>query len=320
MKPFKTLIASSLAGTIALVGGGLASVSAQQSTPAPQVISPVIAVHSGTCMNYTPDAAYDIGAMFEIPVQGIFEEGETIGETVDGFDPLVAYEDGVYDDADAGYLYDDVDDDGIFEVGFDDNDDGVLDEDEMLGEDLDGDAVLTAQELWGSLPVQSVWKADATDLGFDGTELVTEGQHAMVVHASEANYDQVLACGPILDLVEEDFVIVPLQPYSDSGYFGTAMIQKDEGELAAYLFSDLSARDQSGSTGAGTANMDIVAIMGDDDVFTEADEGYLYDDVDDDGIFEIGFDDNDDGILDDTEILGEDDDDNGELTEDELDD
>lgn len=320
MKPLKTLLASSLAGTIALVGGGLASVSAQQSTPAPSSISPVVSVHDGTCSNFTTEATYPIGFMEQIQVQSVIEEGGGAAETVEEFDAFTAYDDGLYSEDDEGYLSEDVDGDGIFEIGFDENDDGALDDNEILGEDADGDAVLTAQELWGPMPVQTVWKADVSDLGFDGAELVTEGQFVMVVRASDESNAQVLACGPVMDLVEEDFVIVPLQPYSNSGYYGTAMIQKEEGELAAYLFADLSVKTQGGTAAAATpATMDVVAIMGDDNVFTEEDEGYLYDNVDDDDLFEIGFDEDDDGALDDNEVLGEDDNEDSELSEDELD-
>lgn len=319
MKSMKTFFASTLAGSIALVGGGLAAVSAQESTPAPSDVSPVVGIHSGSCTDFTTEPAYDLGEMERITVQGIFESEDGIAETVVDFDPYLAYDDGWFDDEDDGYLYDDVDDDGIFDIGFDDNDDGILDDEEVLGEDLDGDTVLAAHELWSPLPVQTVWKADTDDLGFDGTELIVEGPYAMVVHASPGNYDQILACGPVLDLVEEDFVIVPLQSYSNSGYFGTGMIQGDEGEAAVYLFSDISSQGQSGANSTAAGAMDVTAIVGDDNIFTDADDGYLSDDLDDDGIFEIGFDENGDGVLDDNEVLGEDDNDDGELAEDEMD-
>lgn len=320
MRSLKTFFASSLAGSIALVGGGLAAVSAQEATPPPSEITPVVGIHSGTCANFLTEPAYDFGIMVEIPVQGLFQQGDERAETVESFDPYYLYDDGLFDDglfddADEGYLSDDLDDDGLFEIGFDEDADGVLAEDEVLGEDLDDDAALVTNELWSPFPVQTVWKSDAEDLNADGTELVNEGPYVVAVHASADNYTQVLACGPVLDLVEEDFVIVPLQPYADSGYFGTAMIQEDEGESAAYLFSDIAA---DGQVGEGMGGVDPNTVLGDDGVFTEDEAGYLSDDIDDDGIMEIGFDEDEDGMLTDDEVLGDDANEDGELTEDEL--
>ncbi len=52
--------------------------------------------------------------------------------------------------------------------------------------------------------------------------------------------------------------------------------------------------------------------------FNQKDEGCLSEDLDGDGIVEIGMDENGDGVLDENEVLGEDANNDGELTEDEL--
>jgi hypothetical protein len=320
VRPLRSLCALSLAGvmaTMATQGAGA------QSTD----IQPVVGVHSGTCADYVPEPAYDFGVMTSIPVQGVAEESEGRAEGVDegegdlfGDDQLVGAfgDDQEFAEDDEGYLSDDLDGDGIFEIGFDQNADGTLTDDEVLGEDDNGDGVLGFNELWSPFPIQTVWKADAADLEVDGAELVTECPHVMLVHANAEDYDRILACGPILDLVEEDFVVVPLQPYSNSGYFGNALIQKDSGEYAAYLFSGISAGGQSGEDNPGAGGVTTSAVLGEDGVFNQEDEGYLSEDLDGDGIFEIGMDENGDGILDENEVLGEDVNDDGELTEDEL--
>lgn len=321
-RPFQTLCALGIAGV-------MATASMQGAGAQATEVLPVVGIHAGTCADYVPEPAYDFGVMTAIPVEGIAEEGEGRAETVAEDDFLdddeflgLFGDDDVFDEADEGYLADDLDDDGIFEIGFDEDADGVLTDVEVLGEDLDGDAVLIFDELWSPYPIQTVWKADVTDLEADGTELVVEGPYVMMVHASAEDYDRILACGPIRDLVEEDFVVVPLQPYANSGYFGTAMMQEDEGEYAAYLFSGpgagVSAAPAAGEDNPGAGGVDTAAILGEDGVFTEADEGYLYDDIDDDGVFEIGFDENGDGVLDEAEVLGDDLNDDQELTEDEL--
>jgi len=319
-RPFQTLCGLGIAAV-------MATMSMQGAGAQATEVLPVVGVHSGTCADYVPDPAYDFGVMTAIPVEGVAEEGEGRAESVNeeqdelfGDDQVAGAfgDDEFFGEDDAGYLTDDLDGDGISEIGFDENGDGVLDEAEVFGEDLNDDAQLGYNELWSPFPIQTVWKADAADLGVDGAELVTEGPHVMLVHASAEDYDRILACGPILDLVEEDFVVVPLQPYAGSGYFGTALIQAENGEYAAYLFSGISAGGQAGEDNPGAGGVDPAAILGEDGVFTEADDGYLYDDIDGDGVFEIGFDENGDGVLDEAEVLGDDINDDRELTEDEL--
>ncbi len=268
--------------------------------------------------------------MRAIPVQGIAEEGEGRAETVEdeaaleedddeAFDLFGAFgDDEVFDETDEGYLYNDLDGDGVFEFGFDENGDGAFTEAESLGEDLDGDAVLTFDELWSPFPINTVWKADAEEVEADGAELVQEGPYVMLIHASAEDYDRILACGPILDLVEEDFVVVPLQPYANSGYFGTALIQKAEGEYAAYLFRGISAGGQPGEDNPGAGGVDVNAVLGKDGVFNAEDEGFLREDLNGDGVFEIGTDVDGDGVLTEDEVLGEDRNEDEALTEDEL--
>lgn len=149
VRPLRSLCALSLAGV-------MATTAAQGAGAQASDIQPVVGVHSGTCADYVPESAYDFGVMTSIPVQGVAEEGEGRAEGVDegegdlfGDDELVGAfgEDQEFAEDDEGYLSDDLDGDGIFEIGMDEDGDGVLDENEVLGEDVNDDGELTEDEL-----------------------------------------------------------------------------------------------------------------------------------------------------------------------------
>ncbi len=234
------------------------ALSGARPTLAQGQIAPVIGVHSGTCSGFTPEPAFDAGEMQLVPIRGFAEEGEGPAETVDedeAVEPVapvapvdqadddflgIAGDDRVFNEQDEGFLANDIDNDGVFEVGQDRNADGILDENEVLGDDVNNDRFLTEDEfIVVAVPVEQtsgvVWKADE-DVDFTGQELVTQGPYVMVVHESAEAYGNYLACGDVLDLVEEDNVVVPLRPLGDGNYTGVALIEANDGEYAAYLF------------------------------------------------------------------------------------
>ncbi|HEV2128048.1 MAG TPA: hypothetical protein VGR22_05445, partial [Thermomicrobiales bacterium] len=69
----------------------------------------------------------------------------------------------------------------------------------------------------------------------------------------------------------------------------------------------------------GTPIPDITDILGDDNALGSDDEGFLCQDINDDGTYEIGIDEDGDGVLDEDEVLGEDLNEDQTLTQDELD-
>ena len=346
-----------VAGALALTVGSATSSLAQDPG-----LAPVVDVHTGTCEQFEPDPTFQLGNLQLIPIEGIAEEGEGVAETVDEDDPRAAIievdiigGDGVFDEEDEGFLADDLDDDGLGDVGVDLNDDGILDENEVLGEDVDGDAALGEGELTIIVPLEPasgmVWKGEENNDEVDGEELVQGGNLVMVIHHSADQYGTYLACGSILDLVEEDMVVIPLREFNNSGYFGLTLFQEDSGEFATYLFQGTSTGPQVGgqtptpvptNTPAPTPTPEptkvvtavveadatvtvavanpneAAAILGDDGVFDENDEGYLAENIDDDAVWEIGQDRNGDGVLTEDEVLGEDANEDSGLTEDEL--
>ncbi len=241
------------------------ALSGARPTLAQGQIAPVIAVHRGTCEQFMPEPVYDAGPMQLVPIRGFAEEGGGPAETVDepdvpAVDPIadddpfigIAGEDRVFNEEDEGFLADDFDNDGVVEIGQDRNADGVLDQDEVLGDDANNDRILNEDEfIVVVVPVEQnsgvVWKADE-EVNFDGQELVTQGPYVMVVHQSAQAYDTYLACGEVLDLVEEDNVVVPLRPIGDSNYTGVALIEANDEEYAAYLFRGIKAPGQGART------------------------------------------------------------------------
>ena len=228
------------------------ALSGARPTLAQGQIAPVIAVHRGTCVQFMPEPVFDAGPMQLIPIRGGVE-GQAAESVVDEVDPIadddpfggIAGDDRVFDERDEGFLADDIDGDGVLEIGQDRNADGIFDQDEVLGDDVNDDRFLNEDEfIVVVVPVQQsagvVWKADE-EVNFDGEELVTQGPYVMVVHQSAQAYDTYLACGEVLDLVEEDNVVVPLRPIGNSNYTGVALIEENDGEYAAFLFRGIQA-------------------------------------------------------------------------------
>ena len=254
-------LAISLAPALTLV----LALSGAQPTLAQGQIAPVIAVHRGTCAQFMPEPVYDAGPMQLIPIRTAASEEPGVAETVDepdvpAVDPIanddpfggIAGDDRVFNEGDEGFLANDIDNDGVFEIGQDRNADGILDQDEILGDDVNNDRFLNEEEfIVVVVPVEQsagvVWKADE-EVNFDGQELVTQGPYVMVVHQSAQAYDNYLACGEVLDLVEEDSVVVPLRPIGNSNYTGVALIEANDGEYAAFLFRGLKAPGEGART------------------------------------------------------------------------
>ena len=217
-------------GACALTAGaGLAAPGAALAQDG--AVAPVMGVHQGTCADFTPEPTFDFGEFALVPIAGA-DDDTAAGTVNEEFG-----DDGIFDVNDEGYLADDIDGDGGVEIG--------LDDDEVFGDDLNDDAILTEDEVLVVVaPADDaagmVWKVDQ-DVDASGEELINEGPYVMVVHESAETYDTLLACGEVLDLVEEGTVVVPLRPVGDSNYTGVALVEEDDDEYAGYLFQGVTA-------------------------------------------------------------------------------
>ena len=169
------------------------------------------------------DVAYDIGT----PVDGATPA--TMGTPVEDVESLLG-EDRALDPDDEAFLCQDVDGDGTFEIGLDVDQDGTLDENEVLGTDVNEDETLT----------------------------------------------------------ENEFEFEP----------------------------EVAEPGDEGAGGVGTPDFAIYA--GDDNTFDATDEGFVREDLDNDQTFEIGYDEDQSGTLEESEVLGTDVNNDEALTEDEL--
>lgn len=110
--------------------------------------------------NVDDDEAFEAG--IDVDDSGALEEGEVLGEDLNEDEALTEGEitadtdalttvafgnDDVLDENDEGFLREDLNDDEVFEAGVDADGSGVLEEDEVLGRDVNDDEVLTQDEV-----------------------------------------------------------------------------------------------------------------------------------------------------------------------------
>ena len=80
-------------------------------------------------------------------------------------------------------------------------------------------------EARGSLTAASVeYSESEAEISFDD---VLETSHAINVHESNEHPEIYIACGDIGGPVLDDKLFIALQEQNDSGYFGTAILEKD---------------------------------------------------------------------------------------------
>lgn len=146
---------------------------------------------------------------------------------------------------DPGFIKFDADNDGVFDIGIDANQNNVLEEDEVIGTDTNQDRQLTADEVTrGVLHAEGVagqtqaWKVDTT-VDASGQQLLNEGPYVLLVHDSAENYASYIACGEISGFAEENQLVVPLRPVGEGDFFGVALIEVGAAEYAAYLFGPI---------------------------------------------------------------------------------
>ena len=83
-------------------------------------------------------------------------------------------------------------------------------------------------------------KAAGTIDGADGQQLAGEQNNSMVIHKSVDEPNTILACGEMLDLVQDGTVIVPLRAVGDSQYTGVGTVAGDSGDYSAFLLEGVT--------------------------------------------------------------------------------
>ena len=144
------------------------------------------------------------------------------------------------------------------------------------------------------------------------TELVTDTGTPVV--------DVGFAVGsPAADDAEDvdDGTPVASEPSDDAD--GAAIVEEVVDEIEDATPADDAEDVDGGTPVAGTPVEDVSSVLGEDGVLDATDEAFLCQDVDGDGTFEIGIDVNGNGTLDENEILGQDENQDESLTNEELD-
>jgi hypothetical protein len=103
--------------------------------------------------------------------------------------------------------------------------------DEQEPGDMEGEVPAGAEELG------PVFKID-NETEFGGDELIEDGGPLVVaVHQSAENYEELVACGTVLPIIEDDDLYVILQPVGESNQTGFLKISREGGEASGYLWS-----------------------------------------------------------------------------------
>ena len=229
------------------------------------------------------------------------DEGEEAAGATPAADTLGVFgDDERFDATDEGFLREDVNNDGTFEIGFDEDQSGTLEENEVLGTDLDNDEGLgaplsdetagTGDAVTGAFATVAGddERFDANDEGFVSEDLIMGG-------SNEIGFDEDQS-----GTLEENEVL------------GTD-VNEDEALTADEL--DAGVGDEVASD---TGNVDFATVAGDDNTFDANDEGFVREDLNNDNTFEIGFDEDQSGTLDENEVLGTDLNEDEALTENEF--
>lgn len=78
-------------------------------------------------------------------------------------------------------------------------------------------------------------ESDEIELSFEDDVLATS--HSIVVHESEENIQNYIACGDIGGVVVDDELVIALHPLNDSGFHGIAVLDADDnGEVDVEVY------------------------------------------------------------------------------------
>ncbi|MBW3632303.1 MAG: hypothetical protein KY456_04655 [Chloroflexi bacterium] len=208
-----------------------------------------LAIHQGTCETLVAEPSYQLASLWPRPL--LAAGGEDDGAyTADDF-----YADGGTDalGEDTGFLFDDVDDDGVTDYGLDLDRDNVLAENEVLDRPILWASENTLNDLEGAVA------------GEEGAELadLRDVPHALVVHATDISDTQYLSCAEIEGFTDDEGQLVAvMKPMGNNGFTGIAEFEQsdtgflgiggDGGAADVYAWPAQVTQSGSGSAGAGT--------------------------------------------------------------------
>ncbi len=118
-----------------------------------------------------------------------------------------------------------------------------------LNDDDDDDDSNNAAQ--GTLTAPRVLYSESDDVELSFQDDVLASSHAVVVHESEENIQNYIACADIGGVVVDDELFVSLQPVNDSGYTGIVKLDADDdGEVDVEIFLAEPASTEPAATPA----------------------------------------------------------------------
>lgn len=189
-----------------------------------------LAIHQGTCETVIAEPAYDLGFLVPRPLYATDDTADGVfGTTAADADRDFGWNWFYADDRvapqneliaqDTGFLFDDVTGDGFYDYGF----------------DLDGDAVLTDDELI-ERPIMWGYESDFNDIDTTGPGLADTDTdaydlravpHVVMIHRGDWNDQDYMACGEIDGVADADGdVVFGMRPVTANTFVGTARVEQ----------------------------------------------------------------------------------------------
>jgi hypothetical protein len=208
-----------------------------------------LAIHQGTCETLVAEPSYELASLWPRPL--LAADGADDGVyTGDDF-----YVDGGVDTLgeDTGFLFDDVDDDGVIDYGLDLDRDNTLAPHEVLERPILWTSENAMNELEGAI---------AGDEGAELTDL-RDVPHALVVHTTDIFDTQYLSCAEIDGFVDDEGkLLVVMKPIGNNGFTGVVELEQSEsgflgiggdgGAANVYAWPSQATQSGAGSAAAGT--------------------------------------------------------------------
>jgi hypothetical protein len=109
--------------------------------------------------------------------------------------------------------------------------------------DEEGDESDTDLAPQGVLTAPAVLHSETDDIELSFEDDVLASSHSIVVHESEENIENYIACGEIGGVVVDGELVISLRPLNDSGYTGVVKLASDDDgnvDVEVYLAEPMS--------------------------------------------------------------------------------